>query len=510
MSGRAATTNVIPGRYALSVCNPGADPPAGWRWVALADLARLESGHTPSRRHPEYWDGDIAWIGIKDARNHHGGVIHETLQTVTQDGIDNSASRVLPAGTVCLSRTASVGYVVVMGREMATSQDFVNWVCGDGLDPHFLKHLLVAEKQSLLEFGEGRVHKTIYFPEVKSFYICIPPLSDQRRIVAKLEALQARSRRARAALEAIPPLLDRFRQSVLAAAFRGDLTADWRAAHPEVEPASVLLERIRVERRRRWEEGELAKMRAQGKVPKGEAWKEKYREAEGVDTAGLPALPEGWCWASLAEIAALKGGITKGQKQLSGASYREVPYLRVANVQRGHLDLAEMKTILAREDVIRELRLSPGDVLFNEGGDRDKLGRGWVWEGQIQECIYQNHVFRGRLATSKILPKFVSLYANEAGQAYFLRTGKQTTNLASINLSNLGLLPVPIPPTQEQSALVQKVLVQLQRIDDVRSAMRDGIGLTSTLGSAVLLRAFRGELFPSGPPDGEPFREATP
>jgi type I restriction enzyme S subunit len=106
--------------------------------LPICDVARLESGHTPSRKHPEYWIGKIPWIGIRDVALHDGRVIAETFQHVSQAGLDNSAARLLPKDTVCLSRTASVGYVVMMGKPMATSQDFVNWVCSEALDPEFL------------------------------------------------------------------------------------------------------------------------------------------------------------------------------------------------------------------------------------------------------------------------------------------------------------------------------------------------------------------------------------
>ena len=114
--GRDATTAIIPGRHALSVGSPDLPIPTGWRWQALSSVARLESGHTPSRRHPEYWGGDIPWIRIQDATANHGHVIHDTVEHTNQLGIENSSARVLPADTVCLSRTASVGYVTVMGR----------------------------------------------------------------------------------------------------------------------------------------------------------------------------------------------------------------------------------------------------------------------------------------------------------------------------------------------------------------------------------------------------------
>ena len=141
--GRPATSGLIRGRYSLSVGMPSETAPDGWRWLPLSELARLETGHTPSRRHPDYWDGDFCWIGIKDATSNHGKTLTDTFQYISRLGLENSSARLLPKNTVCLSRTASVGYVVVMGKEMATSQDFVNWVCGEDLDYHFLKYILL-------------------------------------------------------------------------------------------------------------------------------------------------------------------------------------------------------------------------------------------------------------------------------------------------------------------------------------------------------------------------------
>ncbi|MFC1758309.1 restriction endonuclease subunit S, partial [Planctomycetota bacterium] len=232
MSGRKATTSIIPGKYALSVGRADMPTPSGWEWFLLTDVARLETGHTPSRQHPEYWDGgDIHWIGIKDARIHHGKTIQETLQRVTQLGIDNSASRLLPSGTVCLSRTASVGYALIMGREMATSQDFVNWVCTDALQPEFLMYALMAEKDSLLKFGKGTTHTTIYFPEVKALNVCLPPKPEQKRIVAKIEELFSDLDAGVSALERARANLRRYRASVLKSAVEGRLTKKWGSAN---------------------------------------------------------------------------------------------------------------------------------------------------------------------------------------------------------------------------------------------------------------------------------------
>lgn len=187
--GRDATTAVVRGDFGLSIGDPGTEPPPGFTWRALADLARLESGHTPSRRKPEYWGGSIPWIGIRDATGNHGRTIFDTQQHATQLGIDNSSARILPAETVCLSRTASVGYVVKMGVPMATSQDFVNWICGPHLDSDYLRYLLIAEQASVRRFAYGSVHPTLYYPDAKALHVCIPSLDEQRRIVMVLSAL---------------------------------------------------------------------------------------------------------------------------------------------------------------------------------------------------------------------------------------------------------------------------------------------------------------------------------
>lgn len=185
--GRRATTRRIAPRLALGVGMPSAPAPAGWRWVRLTDVARLESGHTPSRRHPEWWGGAIPWLSLKDAKAHHGGRIVETSEHTNGLGIANSSARVLPKDTVCLSRTASVGYVVVMDRPMATSQDFVSWVCSDDIEPDYVKYLFLAEGPGLLRFAAGAVHSTIYFPEVKAFHVALPPRPEQQRIVGALD-----------------------------------------------------------------------------------------------------------------------------------------------------------------------------------------------------------------------------------------------------------------------------------------------------------------------------------
>lgn len=187
--GRAATQARIAGRFAVSVGDAGMPAPDGWSWVLLSDIARMESGHTPSRKRSDYWGGDVPWLSVTEATRNHGRVLTDASEHITQAGLENSSARLLPAHTVCLSRTASIGFVVAMGCPMATSQGFVNWVCTDEVNWRYLMYLLMAEQASMLKFAGGSAHQTIYYPELKALRVCLPPREEQDAIVSVLAAL---------------------------------------------------------------------------------------------------------------------------------------------------------------------------------------------------------------------------------------------------------------------------------------------------------------------------------
>ncbi|WP_079024306.1 restriction endonuclease subunit S [Streptomyces scabiei] len=220
----------------------------------------------------------------------------------------------------------------------------------------------------------------------------------------------------------------------------------------------------------------------------------------GTIDGDLPRVPRGWRWRRLEDVAEVVGGVTKDSKKQSDPALPEVPYLRVANVQRGRLDLNQISLIRVPAKKAEALALHSGDVLMNEGGDRDKLGRGWVWEGQIPGAIHQNHVFRARVLADEIDPKLLSWYANSSGR-WFELNGKQSVNLASISLSKIKKFPFPVPPKAEQRRIVERVEDDLSVMDNVSSLVARSRLRSTSLRRALLSRAFSGQLVHQDPND---------
>lgn len=178
----------------------------------------------------------------------------------------------------------------------------------------------------------------------------------------------------------------------------------------------------------------------------------------GPRTATSRNYPPTWIVRRVDEVAEVGSGVTLG-KDVSSFQSVELPYLRVANVQDDHLDLSTIKTVRVRVDEVENYRLEVGDVLMTEGGDIDKLGRGAIWEGQIADCLHQNHIFRIRANRKLLEPRFYALVVeSDIAKRYFNRVAKRTTNLASTNKTQVRAFRFPVPPTLEEQQEIVAVM----------------------------------------------------
>jgi type I restriction enzyme S subunit len=185
-----------------------------------------------------------------------------------------------------------------------------------------------------------------------------------------------------------------------------------------------------------------------GPVPIDQADKVELKELD------YGTVPKSWKTLPLSDCSHVQTGVAKG-RQLNTIDTITVPYLRVANVQDGFLDLREIKKITIRPNELLRFSLKSGDLLLTEGGDFDKLGRGFLWQGQLPVCVHQNHIFAVRARQDKLLPDFLAyLTQSPYGKSYFLTVAHRTTNLACINTTKLKALPVLLPPMKDQHAIV--------------------------------------------------------
>ncbi|MGL5758456.1 restriction endonuclease subunit S [Plesiomonas sp.] len=217
-------------------------------------------------------------------------------------------------------------------------------------------------------------------------------------------------------------------------------------------------------------QGMMADLFSRGIDPETKALRPTFEEApELYHKTPLGMLPIGWDVEVLGDLASIASGITLG-KDLSGVRTVLVPYLRVANVQDGYLDLSEVKSIAVPKVDADKYVLQYGDVLMNEGGDFDKLGRGTVWREEIPGCCHQNHVFRVRADNRKLRFDYLAYWsASSFGKHYFVLNSKQSTNLASINSTQLKAFPVAKPALEEQ----EEIESRLQSVDGLLRSSKD-------------------------------------
>ena len=341
--------------------------------------------------------------------------------------------------------------------------------------------------------------------------VYLPPLPEQHRIVVKVEELLSELDAGIESLKKARAQLASYRQAILKHAFEGKITAQWRKENKDsLETPEQLLACIKRKRETYYEQrlrewrtavmswGQGGKSGRRSSKPSEFKVTERIEQDELTD---LPHLPRSWQYVRLSEIADIGSGMSVSRSRKLDDPI-EVPYLSVANVQRGELDLSRVKTMLIERAQLATLELKQGDVLFNEGGDRDKLGRGWMWDSQMVPCITQNHVFRA----SPFLgfhehSKWVSHWGNSFGQRYFEAQGKQTTNLASINKTVLSKFPIPLPPISEQVEILRRIDVETSTLDHVESSITAAFRNLSALRQSILKTAFSGQLVPQDPRD---------
>lgn len=476
------------------------DPlPRGWRLVTLGDVAESWLGkmldrqkHTTGAKLPYLRNQNVRWFRVDTSDVSEMFFESRELERYG-----------LIAGDVLICEGGEPGRAAIWdGRNpnMKFQKAIHRVRPSRSLLPEWLVFRLFqdAESGKLESYFTGTTIKHFTGTALAKYELPLPPTGEQRRIVAKLEALQPRSRRAREALDAVPPLLEKLRQAILAAAFRGDLTKDWRAKQKNIEPATELLKRIRTERRQKWEATELAKLKSKGKLPTDDKWKAKYQEPDVADVTGLPDLPEGWCWASLETLTDAHRGIPYGIVLTGDPIVDGVPTVRCGDIKNFEIELSGLKRVQSKIAAeFDRTRLEGSEVLI--------AIRGTVGATAVATTDMIGMNISREVAMIPLLQGVVSRYlmfclASPEAQSRVLKQVKGVAQ-GGINLADLRVLPVPLAPEREQQAVLTAVTAHWRTCSKLETSRRAAAVGVATLDQAILAKAFRGELVPQDPND---------
>jgi type I restriction enzyme, S subunit len=440
------------------------DLPIDWRWVRLGSIVDFSAGRTPSRNDTSFWNtGDYAWVSIADLPD--GETVTATKETVSQKARERVfGSDPEPSGTIVMSFKLTIGKIARLGIPAFHNEAIIS-IKAHLPDLH--DYLFKVVPQFAREGNTKGAIKgaTLNRHSISNILLPLPPVAEQRRIVAKVDELMkmcdrleaARAEReakrdrlaaasvarlntpdsdeakfasdARFAINILPALterrdqIQRLRQTILNLAVRGTLVPQ----NPTDVPATEWLQTV--------------------SGPKA---------SPGRDISPPFSVPERWIWVRVADVFEVAGGIQKTPHR--APRQNAYPYLGVANVYRGRLDLANVKKFELEPGELQRRRLEAGDIVIIEGnGSLNEIGRCAKWNGEIKDCVHQNHVIRCRPCDVTI-SDFVLLFLNSPyGSDIMQRLAITSSGLYSLSVGKIRQIEIPLPSLAEQQRIVAKV-----------------------------------------------------
>ncbi len=465
--------------------------PEGWTTTTLGNLCEWVSGGTPRRSEPSYFGGKHPWITISDLND---GELSDTAEYLTDAGITNSAAKLVPEGSILVALYGSIGKLGITQKPSTTNQAIA---CAlpdaQAYNSRYLFHLIRFRRHELSQQGTGVTQKNIYLGDIKAFTVPLAPLAEQTRIVKKLEELLSDLDAGVAELKTVQKKLAQYRQSLLKAAVEGQLTADWRAQHPPTETGAELLARILQERRARWEAKQLEKFAQQGKTPP-KNWQGKYPEPIPPDTRDLPALPEGWVWASVDQLSFVVRGASPrpaGDPRYFGGS---IPWITVGSLTADesiYLDqVSQFVTEVGKE---ASRYIDPDTLLLTNSGAT--LGVPKIT--RIGGCINDGLVALLELDQDQRL--YIYFYLKTQTQT--LRALNQGAAQPNLNTDIVRRIAVPMCGADEMKSINQRLLDVMDELRYQEAVISATLKQTAAQRQNILRAAFAGELVPQDPSD---------
>jgi type I restriction enzyme, S subunit len=421
--------------------------PTKWATVSVKDIFEMFSGGTPSKSDPSLWNGPIPWLSSGDIK---ADVISRGSDSISTRALENSSTKLCRPGSILVVvRSGILKHtlpVAVLSAEAAINQDIKCLDSGhDDLNGWLAISLRANARKLLSSNREGTTVQSVKSETLNDFELPVPPLAEQRRIVAKLDALLARVRSSQQRLEGVQKTLRRFRQAVLAAGCSGRLTADWRS--------------------------------------------------KTVDK-GIEDLPAGWRAVCVGDVIE---DLKYGTAQKCSHEKRGTPVLRIPNVANGIIDLSELKYAVLPPKERETLQLVPGDILIiRSNGSVSLVGRCALVRTEDKGFAYAGYLIRIRPSQAAIAPRFLNLVLGSYNVRLQIELeARSTSGVNNINSEEVRELHFLLPPLEEQAVIVHRTEAMFALADRLENRLKKATSQVERLTQSILDKAFRGELVPT-------------
>jgi type I restriction enzyme S subunit len=407
--------------------------PASWTWKTMGDISEVIGGGTPKTSQAEFYGGIIPWITPADLSGYKDKFISRGARNITQTGLDHSGAKLMPAGTVLFSSRAPIGYVAIAANPVSTNQGFKSFVLHDGLEPDFVYHYLHHAKKLAVELASGTTFLEISGKKAAQIPIPVPPLSEQREIVAEIEKQFTRLDAGTGALKRVQANLKRYRAAVLKAACSGELVfADTGWPQTQIVTAIQTMD---------------------------QGWSPKCESEPSADDA---------TWAVIKTTA----------------------------IQNLRFDEVENKKLPSALKPRPHLELQAGDLLVTRAGPRNRVGVACLVKTTRPRLMLCDKAYRLRCKPDVVIPAFLELVLNAPhiiDEVNKLKTGISDSGV-NLTQKRFGELRIPLPPLAEQKRIVEEVERRLSVVEELEAVVEASLKRAGRLRQSILKKAFEGRL----------------
>ncbi len=450
--------------------------PDHWKWVKIGYLSKVVGGGTPKSSSVEYYEnGTVPWITPADLTNYDDIYISRGRRNLSGDGLKNSSAKMIPKDSILFSSRAPIGYVALAANDLCTNQGFKSFVPSDVFLPKYGYWYLKYAKPLVEKLASGTTFAEVSGSKIAELPFPIPPLSEQKRIVERIESLLGKITSAGSLLEGAKDTYELQRKAIIAKALQGEMTTSWRVSNPN-ETAHLLVQEVRKQR------DTIQKM-LYGKT------KSKLN-VDGVSLGSEPyTVPESWEWERIGNIVV---NVVDGTHHTPTYTTSGIPFLSVKDVKNNKLSFEDTKYISEEEhrELLKRCHPQKGDILITKSGT---IGRTAVVETEQEFSLFVS-VALIKTAGLSLEPRFIELalefFVNQEMGNEFVKG----TAVKNLHLDQIVKLPIPIPPLHEQKRIVgivdliaTSLEAYIRSIEEVEQTFKD-------LANTVLGAAFRGRL----------------